>query len=211
MYQLFYYPRNASWAPHMLLKELGVDFELVLIDRKSEEQKSQKYLELNPTGRIPTLIDGDAVIFESAAICMHLCDSHPEGELVPKVNIERTEFFQWLFYLVTAIQPEMMLYFYPEKHVAQGACAKSIVRSQEQRVTEMFSLIDSRLANSSYLAGSKITVCDFFLFMLSHWASGFTVAPLSFKHLGAHLRKLTNRPSIIAACETEGTSLEAYR
>ncbi|WP_348650733.1 glutathione S-transferase N-terminal domain-containing protein [Thalassomonas sp. RHCl1] len=77
MYKLFYYPRNASWAPHMLLKEIGAEHELILVDRKSEQQKSSEYLKLNPTGRIPTLVDGDLVIAESAAICLHLCDSHP--------------------------------------------------------------------------------------------------------------------------------------
>lgn len=72
MYTLFFYPRNASWAPHMVLAEMGVDFELVLVDRKTNAQKSADYLLLNPTGRIPTLIDQDIVIFESAAICLHL-------------------------------------------------------------------------------------------------------------------------------------------
>ena len=67
MYKLFYYPRNASWAPHLVLKELGVDHELILVDRKTNAHKSEQYMMLNPTGRIPTLIDGDLVIFESAA------------------------------------------------------------------------------------------------------------------------------------------------
>ena len=65
------------------LEELGVDFELVLVDRTSEQQKSSEYLNLNPTGRIPTLVDGDLVIYESAAICLHLCDKHPQANLVP--------------------------------------------------------------------------------------------------------------------------------
>lgn len=65
MYKLFYYPRNASWAPHLVLKELAVDHELILVDRKTNAHKSADYLALNPTGRIPTLIDGELIIFES--------------------------------------------------------------------------------------------------------------------------------------------------
>ena len=53
MYKLFYYPRNASWAPHLVLAEMRTDFELVLVDRKSNEQKFSEYFMLNPTGRIP--------------------------------------------------------------------------------------------------------------------------------------------------------------
>ncbi len=77
MYELFYCPRNASLAPHFLLEELGVPFTLRLVDRKREAQKDPQYMQRNPLGRIPTLIDGDLVLFESAAICLHLADRHP--------------------------------------------------------------------------------------------------------------------------------------
>jgi len=70
MYTLFSYPRNASWAPHLVLAEIGANYELMLVDRKLNTQKANDYLMLNPTGRIPTLIDNELIIFESAAICM---------------------------------------------------------------------------------------------------------------------------------------------
>jgi len=196
----------------MLLKEMGLDHELVLVDRVTEEQKTKEYLELNPTGRIPTLVDGGRVIFESAAICMYLCDSHPQCNLIPSPNLpERAEFFQWLFYLVTTIQPELMLYFYPDKHTNQSVCAKSIIEIQEKRVTEMFALVDRQLDDKVYLVGNNLTVCDFFLFMLSHWAGGFKSSPLSFKFLGRYLRKLANRPAVIEASRIESTDLGAYK
>ncbi len=80
MYKLFYYPRNASWAPHMLLAEMRLDYELVLVDRKTEAQKNPEYLKLNPTGRIPTLVvDGEA-IFESAASWFWQCERPPDKD-----------------------------------------------------------------------------------------------------------------------------------
>ncbi|WP_341503944.1 glutathione S-transferase family protein [Gallaecimonas sp. GXIMD4217] len=211
MYKLFYYPRNASWTPHMVLAEIGADYELVLVDRKSEAQKSPDYLKLNPTGRIPTLAEGDQVIFESAAICLHLCDRHPQANLVPEVgDPRRPVFYQWLFYLTTAIQPELMLYFYPGRHTLATDGADAIKQAQEQRVTEMFALIDRELAGKDFLLGSQPSLCDFFLFMLSHWASGFTRPPLSFEHLGRYLRAMARRPAVRQVAEVEGTSLDAY-
>jgi len=211
MYKLFYYPRNASWAPHLVLTEMGLDFDLVLVDRKTEEQKTPAYLKLNPTGRIPTLVDDDLIIFESAAICLHLCDKHPNSNLIPHLgNPDRAKFYQWLFYLNSTIQPELMIYFYPHKHT-NGEETTSIVKAQEDRTTEMFRLIDRELAGKDFLIGSTITVCDYFLFMLSHWASGFSQPPLSFKNLGRYLRKLSQREAVISVCKIEGTSLELYR
>lgn len=211
MYKLFYYPRNASWAPHLVLAEMGVNFELVLVDRKLNEQKSSEYLLLNPTGRIPTLSDQGAVIFESAAICLYLCEKHPELGLSPLSGSPlKAKFYQWLFYLNSTVQPELMIYFYPQKHTT-GEETQEIVTAQESRITEIFALIDRELAGKEFLVGPHITVCDYFLFMLSHWASGFSKPPLSFSHLGAYLRNLAKSEAVISVCKTEGTSLEIYK
>ena len=53
MYRLHYYPANANAAPHMLLEEIGADYTLALVDRTVNAQKSEAYLKINPTGRIP--------------------------------------------------------------------------------------------------------------------------------------------------------------
>jgi len=55
-------------VPHILLEELGCRFKLVLVDRMREQQKSPDFLRLNPNGLIPVLVDGDLVLFETAAI-----------------------------------------------------------------------------------------------------------------------------------------------
>lgn len=210
MYKLFYYPRNASWAPHLVLAEMDVEFELILVDRKSNQQKSAEYLALNPTGRIPTLVDKDLVIFESAAICLYLCDRHPESGLIPCATSPlRAIFYQWLFYLNSTIQPELMVYFYPQKHTTSEQ-TNDIVQVQELRVTEMFSLVDKALEGKDFLVGDSITVCDYFLFMLCHWASDFSHPPLDFKNLGAYLRKLAMRDVVKSVCKREGTDLGIY-
>jgi len=84
MYVLYYYPENANLAPHMLLEELGVSYRLELVDRNRGAHKSTEYLKLNPAGFIPVLVDGDIVLPEAAAICLHLVDKHPEAGLAPR-------------------------------------------------------------------------------------------------------------------------------
>jgi glutathione S-transferase len=86
MYQLHYFPSNANAAPHTVLEELSQKYELVLVDRTKNAQKSKEYLKINPNGRIPTLVDGDLVMSEAAAIVLHLVDQHPEAGLAPKVG-----------------------------------------------------------------------------------------------------------------------------
>jgi len=61
MIELYYHPGNASFVPHVLLAEIGEPFELKYIDRSINRQNSAKYTALNPSCRIPNLIDGDFV------------------------------------------------------------------------------------------------------------------------------------------------------
>ena len=222
MYQLYYYPLNASMAPHFVLEEMGVDYQLNLVDRKSNAQKSTEYLNLNPAGRIPTLIDdssGDSsgnslVLFESAAICMHLCDKNPQTKLMPAIGEpDRALFYQWLMYLNNTLQTELMIYFYPNRHTTdtEKKSISALVSAQEIRITAMFDLLDKELANKDFLVGDSITVCDFFLFMLAVWADELNKPPLTWKNLSRYLKKLAKRPAVIEVCKKENLSLAEYQ
>jgi len=212
LYQLYYYPLNASMAPHFMLEELKVDFELITVDRKSNAQKSSDYLALNPAGRIPTLIDNGLTIFESPAICIHLAEMNPSSNLIPKVGDKnRALFFQWIMYLTNTVQAELMVYFYPNKHTTDDKCIDSIIEAQEERITDMFKLLDRELENKDFLIGESISACDYFLFMLAIWSDEFKKPPLAFTHLAKYLCKLAKRDAIINVCVKEKLSLLDYQ
>jgi len=212
MIQLYYYPLNASMAPHFMLEEISADFELIKVDRKNDGQKSNEYLALNPTGRIPTLVDDGKAIFESPAICIHLAETHPHYGLIPPLgDVNRALFFQWMMYLTNTVQAELMVYFYPQKHTQMVEAAINIASTQETRVTEMFALLDNELADRDFLVGETITACDFFLFMLAVWADEFKKPPLAFSNLSRYLKKMAKRASVARVCEKEGLSLADYQ
>jgi glutathione S-transferase len=97
---LYYYPGNASMAPHMALEEIGAPFELRLVDRTRNAHKDPAYLRLNPNGLIPAFVDGDLVLFESAAICLHLADRHPIAQLAPELGTaKRAQRYKFLIHL----------------------------------------------------------------------------------------------------------------
>ena len=105
MIQLHYYPSTAAMVPHIVLEEIGVPYQRVLVDRMQNAHKTPDYLRLNPNGLIPVLVDGDLVLYETAAICLHLCDTHPEAGLVPPLGTaERAHFYKWLMWLTNTLQ-----------------------------------------------------------------------------------------------------------
>jgi glutathione S-transferase len=103
-----------------------------------------------------------------------------------------------------------MVYFYPAKHTVDTNGTEHIIAAQEARITDMFILLDKALIGKEFLIGNHLTVCDFFLFMLSHWASGFKNPPLAVSNLGSYLRKIAKLSSVQEVCKIEGTSLDAY-
>lgn len=211
MYQLYYYPNNASLAPHFLLYHMGLDYELLLVDKKSNSQKSTKYLKLNPAGRIPTLIDDGQAIFESAAICIHLCEQHPEYDLIPTLGSrERPLFFQWLTYLTNTLQAELMVRYYPHRHTNDEDSIPNIVAAQDELIASALSVINDQLSDKQYLLGSQITACDFFLFMLSEWSLPIEKSPLRFSYLANYLKRLSSHPTIEAVCKMENMNLKPF-
>ncbi len=155
MYELFYYPGNASLAPHFVLEELGVPFALRLVDRTRDAQKEPEYLKRNPMGRIPTLLDGDLVLFEAAAICLHLADRHPHAALAPRVGSdERADLYKWLMFLTNTIQPDFMTFRYPEKYTTDVGGIAAVKASAEARLDAAYAVINDALDRGGpYLLG----------------------------------------------------------
>ena len=210
--KLYYYPNNASLAPHFLLHHVKADYELVLVERESEGHKSADYLKLNPAGRIPTLVIGDQSIFESPAICIHICELYLEYELMPPIGDPRRPlFFQWLAFLNNTLQAELMIRYYPHRHTNDETNIPNIISAQDDRIGEALSIIDNQLDSNDFLLGEKLSACDYFLFMLAEWSLLLERSPISYKNLAKYLKQLSENPTIKAVCEFEKIDLTPFK
>ena len=207
MLQLHYYPGNASMAPHLLLEELGAAYELKLVDRTQQAHKSAEYLLLNPNGLIPVLVDGDLVLYETAAICLHLLDTNPKAGLAPAPGSSaRAHFYKWLVWMTNSLQAALIIYFYPERW-ADNAEAAAQVRSHAQtKVGALLDQIEAELARHGgpYLLGETFSAVDLYALMLCRWTRGFGRPARSLPQLGAYLQRLLARPAVQRVFEQEG-------
>lgn len=217
MYQLYFYPGNANLAPHIFLEELGVPFELILVDRTRNAHKDADYLKLNPSGRIPVLIDDGLVLSETAAICLHLSDRHAELGYTPLLATpERARFYMWMSYLSTTLQAELITYFYPDRLTGDEATAAVVKRHAEGRVGAMLDLIEAELDDNAragrgpYLLGERYTALDPYLFMLARWTRGFEHPARALPHFKAYLEYISARPGVQRAFASEGLTAPLY-
>jgi glutathione S-transferase len=208
MIELHYYPGNASLTPHMLLEEIGVPFALRLVDRAAGAHKSPEYLKLNPNGQIPVLVDGNLVLYETAAICLYLADTHPQAHLAPPLQTaERAHFYKWLVWCTNTLQAMLIHYFYPERMVNEGdAAAAAQVKSRaEARAGGMLDQLDAQFAShgADWLLGSTFSAVDPYALMLCRWTRGFARPARSLPHLGPWLQRVLARPAVQRAFATE--------
>jgi glutathione S-transferase len=215
MLTLYYYPSNASFAPHVLLHELGLPFTLALVDRAVDAQRSPQYLKLNPNGLIPVLVDGDIVLHETAAICMHLCDR--QSALAPRLaSAERAQYTQWLFWMSNTLQAMLIHYFYPDRFVDAGNVdgAAQVKRQAEARIAPMLRQIDDQLAahGGAWLLGADYCGADPLAFMLCRWTRGFANSrpARDYTHIGPYLKRAFDRPAVQKAVTTEGLTAPFY-
>jgi glutathione S-transferase len=207
MYQLHYFPSNANAAPHMVLEELGQQYDLVLVDRAKNAQKSKDYLKINPNGRIPTLVDGDLVMFEAAAIVLHLVDRHPEAGLAPKIGTpDRAKFYQWMAFLTNSLQEELMIWQYPDRLTDADAAATEVVKDgAEKRAGAYLDVIEQHLkAHGPLFLGESLSAADFYLVMLARWARPMANPPRSRPNIARLLDKVSALPAVRRAYERKG-------
>jgi glutathione S-transferase len=144
------------------LLELGLPYELVVIDLNKGEQRNPEYVKLNPGGKTPTLVDGDLVIIESNAILLYLADTYGKGKLIAESGKDRWQTIQWLVWLSSEghgplSRPWYLKVLFPLMGMPldQAALEKS-----HQEAQAPLKILDQVLSCQSYFGGSSYSVAD---------------------------------------------------
>ena len=210
MLQLHYYPSTAAMIPHIVLEELGTPFELVLVDRTVNAHKAPGYLRLNPNGLIPVLTDGELVLYETAAITLHLCDTHPQAGLAPALGTaQRAQFYKWLMWLTNTLQAALIIYFYGERWLDDGNTAGTteLKAHAQKKIGGMLDQLDAHLASHGgpWFMGADYTALDAYAFTLCRWTRNFSAAPARERpHIGPWLQRVLAQPAVQRVMVSEG-------
>jgi glutathione S-transferase len=202
---LYYIPGTAAMAPHAALEEVGASYELALVERDAGIARPE-YLAVNPLGRVPALVDGQLVVWESAAVCIYIAERYPDGGLLPPPgSVERAVAVRWLVYLTNTVQATFMHWAYPERLVGADAAAVAVVAAGANRALDAaFDHIDSLLGDGPYLLGPRFSVADLYLHMLTRWCRRLPRKAWSLGHVGPHYARLSERPAVVRMLARQG-------
>ena len=195
----FYYntaPNPAKVA--LCLEEMGLAYELFPVDTRKGEQHAPAFLAINPNGKVPAIVDGDATVFDSNAILLYLAEK--TGKFLPGKSLkERGEMLSWLMFVATGIGPYSgqavhFRNFAPEPK--EYAVNRYTFEAQRH-----WGILEARLGKQRYMCGEAYTIVDMAVLGWSRLIP-FVLgpdAPKQFPNLQRHLAEIGARPAAVRA------------
>jgi glutathione S-transferase len=187
---------SGSLAVQVALEEIGAAFECVWIGRDPAEV--ERYKQVVPTGKVPALALPDGtVMFESAAILIHLALSNPRAGLAPEPGTSRhATFLQWMVFLSANVYEDVLRIYYSHRYSTRGEADVAVIRDQ--------GLADYRAhlgliagALRPYVLGSEYSIADVYLYMLVSWYPDRDQLIARWPALGAHSDLVRGRPAVL--------------
>jgi glutathione S-transferase len=158
--KLYYFPSPNPMKVKFALNELGLDCEMVPVDLTKQEQRKPEFLAMNPYGRVPVLVDGDAVLWESHAILAYLGEK--TGKLWPTAAAGRGDALKWLFFLTSAISPPItdIVFNRIAVKLAGGTPDEAAIARGEKAIPGPLAVLEQQLAKNQWVLGSEFSLVD---------------------------------------------------
>ena len=174
-----------------LLEQLGINYQREDYGRQFDNTGG-KYLELNPNGTVPTLVDGELVIWESNTILRYLA-AREHSKLLPSDLAARTMVERWMDWLLAALNSHYVAVFKGSKLPEEKRGSSFAVSAQE--VSKLLALLDNHLSKRSWLAGEEFSLADIALGPIVHRCLGFPIERPQFRALENWHRQLQKIPA----------------
>jgi glutathione S-transferase len=176
-----------------LLEELGAPYTREDYGRQFNNTQDAAYLKLNPNGKVPTLVDGDTVIWESNTILRYLCSKLKKDTLYPTDLVARTEVERWMDWLLAALNYHYVAVFKDSKKAANERAAS--FEGDAKELGAQLSILDGAMAGKAWIAGKDFTIADIALGPIVHRCLDFPIALPALTNLKAWRAKLAERPA----------------
>lgn len=215
-YILHFAPDNASLIVRLALEELNLPYRTVLVDRATSDQRSPRYLALNPAGRIPTLETPDGPISETAAILIWLGDRHG-GLIPPPESAARAPYLNWLLFVSNTLHADMIQLFYVHRYGPETAWP-DIRAAARKRITRSLEVLETRARPrlAGWFCEDRPTALDLYVAAILRWLriypgdAAMPAGPAPLPHLSAIGARLESRSSVAALCAAEGLGTHPF-
>lgn len=183
--KLYFNPQSRATVAKWLLDEAGVGYQTVHIDFQKGEHKSPQFLDINPAGKLPALVDGDTKVFENTAIALYVADKFPAARLAPAIDsAQRGRYLSLMVYSTAQLEPAMgdvilKLPTAPQRGWGDYETCQSVVERE--------------LGAGPYLFGDWFTAADIMIGSMFIWQR-MLGTPTKRRNIEAYVDRLLQRP-----------------
>lgn len=193
---------NADLSPNALRVravafELDIDLEIIDVDVFKGGTKTEEYLALNPNGKVPVLVDGDFVLWESRAINVYLAGVKPERNLYPEDLKSRALVDQWSYWQAIHLGPAMQRIAFErmlKPMFGMGETDESAIEQQLKDIAQFLPVLDGALAGKEWIVGD-LSLADFALASTFMYRDQCRISLGETANVDAWIMRLEARPS----------------
>lgn len=195
MIKIYGSPRTSAGRCYLTLEELNLQYEVAPLDmREKKEHKSDKFLKLNPNGKVPCLVDGNFVIWESMAINFYLADKY-RPELLGKTPEERGQTMQWSIWALNEIQPPLVDLLIQQLFTPENKRDSKISEKAREKLNPLLAILDHHLDNKHFIANDTFSVADINTFSVINMTTSLSVSLDNFSNITKWTTALKTRPA----------------
>jgi len=197
--KLYYAPDTCSLSPHIVLRELALEFELVKVDNRSKlTTDGHDFRLINPKGYVAALeLDDGQILTEGPAIVQYLADLRPESGLAPPAGSwARVRLQEWLNFITSEIHAGSALLF-------NKSLPDAVLSLFREKLFRRFDFLQDTLAEKAFLMGPSFSVADAYLFTVLGWCKFFSIELDRWPALVAYRASISARPAVQAALRAE--------
>jgi len=186
--------RSSAGRCYLCLEEIGIPYESVNINLMEKEHLGAKFLEINPNGKVPALVDGDVTLFESMAINFYLAEKY-KPELMGKNLAERAKVYQWSFWAISELQSPMIQLLIQKVFVPEARRDQKIIEESLEVIPKYLEVLDKSLGGQKYLASNEYTLADLNMYSVVSIANAIQIDLNPYKNITGWLNILSERES----------------
>jgi glutathione S-transferase len=186
---LFHAPNSRSAGARALLEELGVPYDLHVLNLKKNEQRDAKYLAVNPMGKVPAILHNGALVAEQPAVYLYLADLYPQVGLAPALGDPlRGPYLRWMVFYGSSFEPAVVDRSQKREPTPPSTCPYGDFDT-------VMTTLNQQLAPGPYLLGERFTAADVLWGIALKWTVGFKLVPAS-PQIEAYIERVNSRPAI---------------
>ena len=200
----FHSPNTRSAGVRVLLEELGVPYEMHVLNMKAGEQRRSEYLKVNPMGKVPAVLHGDQLITEQVALYIYLPDAFPQAGLAPTLTDPlRGPYLRWIAYYGSCFEPGTI-----DRALKRDPAPPSMCPYGD--FDTMFNTLVDQLRKGPYILGERFSAADLLWGLSLRWMTGFKIVE-ALPEVMAYVERIASRPSFAKVTESDAKLMAEHQ